>query len=409
MTLDLPHYVPLSPPSERYIERMQAQVNKLWANSTQNHFDVLEQNSLGSDDYTEVLISVDMSIDIGTGLKKSDDFKVFSYKDISKITPLGLMYQYDNSYWVAVNTRETASPINSIEVRRCNNWLRWISSQTGTINIVPCIIDYELSSPSPQRDKDIIVANGHILIVFQGNNLTRSIQKNQRFIFSGQPFKVAAINNLHGDISSLLYIDAYLDTESESDDLINNIANAGEYEYEISILPTVNSQISGFEGQVTAEVLCNGAQIDTPILWSGNDCVEVDQDGHFILTGSNGQVAELKATLRGNSFVYDTIQIEIVETVADSYELIVTPPLTQIRQEEVKNFSVALYKNGEEILSNISYTVSGAAANCYELSQNGNDFILTGKKLSTVPLVITFTDVPTGMSKAVLIQLKSYF
>ena len=278
-------------PSTHYFNQKQAEINALWENGTQTIFDVWEQDDIGSHYYKRVDISVDSAIDIGTGYKKGDDFKVFSYRDITRTPPTGLMYKFDKNYWIAVNTSNLASPISSVEVRRCTNWLKWINPQNGKLNIVPCAIDYELSSPSPQRDKDVIVANGHCLVICQGNTLTLGLEKNQRFVLNGQPFKLAAINDLqHDDIdtqsSTLLYLDMYLDVIDDNDDMVNDIANATEDEYIIEIDTQINEQVQGFTSQMIAHVAYNGMTVDRNIRWSGNKYVTIDQDGNFELTGN---------------------------------------------------------------------------------------------------------------------------
>ena len=111
-------------PHDAYINQLQALVNDRWENSTQTSSIIYQQSAIGSDVYNQVDISVDTAIDIGTGFKKGDDFKVFSHKDISAVVPLGLLYRTDNDYWICINTNEFESPTNSIEVRRCNNIMK---------------------------------------------------------------------------------------------------------------------------------------------------------------------------------------------------------------------------------------------------------------------------------------------
>ena len=113
---------------------------------------------------------------------------------------------------MCINTNGFESPTNSVEVRRCNNIMKWVDTTNGNVNEEWCAIDYELSSPQPLKDKDIVVANGHIFVIVQGNERTRSIRKNQRFIFNGQPYKLVGYQTLlnNNDLtthSTLLYID----------------------------------------------------------------------------------------------------------------------------------------------------------------------------------------------------------
>ena len=308
-------------PHDAYLSHLQALINERWENSTQTIFSVYQQADIGSDEWIEQPISIDTAIDIGTGFKKGDDFKVFSHKNISADMKLGIMFRTEEDYWICTNTNGYASPTNSCEVRRCNNVMKWVDPETGFVNQQWCAIDYELSSPRPSKDKDIVVADGHIFVLVQGNDLTRSIPKNQRFIFNGLAFKVSAYQTLlnKDDVtfhSNLLYIDMYADTIQPSDDLVNGVANATDYQYAIELQPDVTEQIDGFTGQILSTVTCNGEVVDREIDWTGNDFVTVNDDGSYILNGtmppsSDGEydvgddepvekIAVITATLKGN-------------------------------------------------------------------------------------------------------------
>ena len=80
-------------PHDRYISDLQALINDRWENSTQTIFDILMETQIGSKIYEPIEISVDTAVDIGTGFKKGDDFKVFSFRDITLEIPIGTMFK----------------------------------------------------------------------------------------------------------------------------------------------------------------------------------------------------------------------------------------------------------------------------------------------------------------------------
>lgn len=399
-------------PNAHYLSQKQAQINALWENGTQTSFTVLKQDEIGSAIYSPIDVSIDMAIDIGTGYKKSDDFKVFSHKDITTRHDTGILYQYADNHWITINTGDLASPISSIEVRRCNNWLRWIDKESGKIYSEPCAIDYELSSPNPQRDKDIVVSNGHCLVICQGNKDTWKIEKNQRFVFNGQPFKLGAINNLLDDDYSttnatLLYLDLYLDTIEPDDDLQNGIANV-EYDYVVTIDNDIVQQEHGFEGQLVAHTSLNGINVQRDIRWTSmNKFATIDDDGVFILSGQVGDVAKLKASLADNPDVFDIVEIEIINPISDSYEVVIEPSFTSIRQKETIVFNVSLCNNGvkqdDQVIAEIVSGDKYVTLNNTEM----NEFSLTCNTPSTNPLIISFNS--GDITKTVQIALKSYF
>lgn len=415
-------------PHDAYLSQLQALINERWENSTQTIFSVYQQADIGSDEWIEQPISIDTAIDIGTGFKKGDDFKVFSHKNISADMKLGIMFRTEEDYWICTNTNGYASPTNSCEVRRCNNVMKWVDPETGFVNQQWCAIDYELSSPRPSKDKDIVVADGHIFVLVQGNDLTRSIPKNQRFIFNGLAFKVSAFQSLLDENnitfhSNLLYIDMYADPIQPSDDLVNGIANATDYQYAIELQPDITEQIDGFTGQILSTVTCNGEVVDREIDWTGNDFVTVNEDGSYTLNGtipppSDGEddggndepvekIAVITATLKGNPNVIASCSIKIVDEIEDTVDIIIDPLFSEVRQSLPQSFNVYLYKNGVQQDDAITCTTSGLTNKYFTLTQDGHDFVLTVEDISPTPLTLMFT--VDEYSETIDVLLKPFF
>ena len=152
-------------------------------------------------------------IDMGTSYKQDDDFKLFAFRDLQHTVAKGLMYKYDNDFWITINTSELGTVTKDIHVRRCNNVMRWVDRTNGFINEIPCAIEYVLESPKEQKDKDVKVANGHISVICQGNEVTRNIPKNTRFIFNKEAYRFLAYQKMLNEdtfddsTADLLYLD----------------------------------------------------------------------------------------------------------------------------------------------------------------------------------------------------------
>ena len=399
-------------PYNHYVEQMQALINNRWDNSTQNTFEVWQEEPFASGQYNLVDVSIDTGVDIGTGYKKGEDFKIFSHRDISHEVQLGTMFKTEKDYWICINTNAYASAINSCEVRRCNNILKWINPENGYVYQQWCVIEYELSKPQPSKDKDVVVANGHISVIVQGNDLTRAIRKNQRFIFNGQPYKLASFQTLLDDhanqtVTNLIYMDMYLDLEKPSDDLYNMVADAKDYVYSIDLHPDFTEQVSGFVGKMDATVYLNDGIVQRDVEWSGSDNVTVDENGNYTLIGNVGDVAYITATLLGNPSVSDTQSITIVESTNDNYEIVIDPIISEVRLQQPQVFSVYLYNNGVQQDDVVTVSVSGLDNSYYTLIQTGNTFVLSALKVSSIPLVLTFTS--NGISQDMSILLRSFF
>lgn len=398
-------------PKDEYTAFIQAMINDRWDNSTQNSELIYRQEKIGSDIYNLANISVDMAIDMGTGLKKSDDFKFFSSKDLSEKNILGLMFIWKENTWLTTNIRNYANPYNQFEVRRCNNVLKWIDKTNGKVNSIPCCVEYEFASPQQLKDKDVITANGHIVVIVQGNKDTLNFEKNQRFILNGQPFKMTAINNiLQNDVvtdkTTLLYYDFYLDMVEPSDDLKNNVANSFEYNYSININSNIKELPKGAMGQLIANVKLNGENVDRDIIWlSDNDNATIDENGNYHISDSASGKAIFKAYIKGNEDIFDVIQINIVENLQDNYSIIVNPEISELKQYETKDFKVQIFNNNNLIDDIVDVEFSDN--NFCSLNRNGNNFTIKGLMPTNKPLTISFKY--KEVVKEMLVTIKSFF
>lgn len=367
-------------PNDSYRNDLQNLIYEQWTNSTQISGNrgippVFEQEDIGIETYKELEVSIDMVVEMGTGLRKSDDFKTFAFREITHNTTLGLMYKFNDSYWITINESELASVVSSAVVRRCNNTLRWVDKYNGSIVEMPCVIEYDATSPSPQYDKDINTPNNSYVIIAQGNDKTRELKVNQRFIINGRPFKLTGYNNalqnsMVDGSTTLYYYDVYLDEISPSDDLENNVANRFDYNYKLDITNKITQQVKGYSGKLDGVVYLNDEVVDRKIIWSCNENAQIDSNGDFTLIGENGSIATFEAHLEGNTNVYDELSIEITDNIEDVYNIFITPLYEEIKQYETVKMYYGVTKNGNMIHSNIDIIDIGKD-NTYEISHQG--------------------------------------
>lgn len=407
-------------PHDTYMELMQASINAQWDNTTQV-VSVFEQEKIGSEIFNPLEVRVDYAIDMGTGFKQDDDFKVFAFQDLQHKVAKGLLYQYDNNFWITVNTSELGSIAKDVVVRRCNNVMRWINRSNGFINEIPCAIEYVLESPKEQKDKDVKVANGHITVICQGNEETRNLQKNTRFIFNKEPYRFLAFQKMLNEdtfddgTADLLYLDMYLDMVEPDDDITNNIANYGSYVYEIEVEQSLYQQAKGGTVQLFPNVTLNGKTVERDVVYETCECgcdhsyCTVDENGLVTITGEVGEQAQLIVSLKGNPQVNQLVIIDIVEGIEDNNELIVSPIYNKCRVKSSITFSVNLYTNGAKQDNIISYTSTGVPNTHYDITREGNTFTLYAKQIATEPLIITFSDEATGKAIGLPIEFTSLF
>lgn len=402
-------------PDSEYRSLFQACVNDQWDNTTQVLECVQEQDGIGVDSYHCLDVRVDYAIDMGTSYKQDDDFKIFAFQDLEHRVQKGLMYQFDDDYWLVVNTSELGSVSNDVTVRRCNNVMRWVDRQNGKVYEYPCIIDYVLESPQQLKDKDVITSNGHVSVMCQGDNITRFLEKNTRFIFNKQPFKFVAFQNMLNEgvkanfASNLLYLDMYLDMEEPDDDLENGVANRDLYKYEIMFEPVSENQAKGSYGRLFPIVLLNGTVVSRDVEYCCNKNAEIDENGVYQLTGEIGSVAKFECWIKGNEEIYDSTQINIVESAGYYYNIVVEPYINSLRVGKQISLFATLYKNGIPQSDEVTCVASGLSEDYYSLVAKGEgEFILEAKQISpTQSLTLTFSSGDT--QEVINVMLKSAF
>jgi hypothetical protein len=388
-----------SMPPKLYEDLQQQFINLEWDNTAVIE-NVQEQKSIGSDEYNEIEVWVDATIaDTTTGLKDTYDFLKFIFKDINHSVKRGLMYKFNDNYWIVHSYTPYDGLAQSCGVRRCNNFLRIIDPLNGALVKIPCIIDYDMSSPSAQTSRYIITPNNHAVVMVQGNNLShRLLRTNTRFILGGRPFKLLAYQNAIEDDAispenTLMYLDLYLDEIHNKDDIINGIADNGDYNYQIFISSQNMTINNGYTGYLNAVVQLNGIEVERNIVWSSSnkDIIEIEQDGSFVADNTNQGSAVIKATLEGNNEIFSEILITVTDEVSFSPYLFINPLFKTIRQYDTVNFSIGLVYGNETYyeFDEIDCTLSDNSNQYATLTKNNDGtYSLKGEEIS--PSVLNF-------------------
>lgn len=383
-------------PNTKYREDLQSLIDAQWDNTT-TVYTVEEESELRDFNFNEIEVRVNHVIDeVTTGRKNGDDFRKIIFKSLKHNTEQGRYYKFDNNYWLTTFNDEYNSVVKSIIVRRCNNFAKYVSPLDGSIISIPCILDYTASSPSPQVSTDIITPNNHIVMIIQGNEKTIEWMVNKRFIFNQRPYKITGYNNYmqnnYVDANAqLLYFDLFLDEIHADDDLVNNVANSGQFNYSINLMAPQNKLINGYKGTIEAFVFCNGGVVDRELVWTSLDeNSSVDNDGNFEIIGSAGSVAQIRAELKGNSNVCNIVTIEIVDSFENEISIVVSPDFDQIKQGQTQNFTAYVYINGEKSSKQLIVNLSGVEEEYYNFVEENNDYSLKCLYPAQNNLVLTF-------------------
>lgn len=365
-------------PNDYYRDLAQSFINQSWTNNAaktpENGGEIKEQAGIGSDEYKIIDAWVKTTVgDVTTGMRDSGDFLKIYFRDIDHVGVRGLYYQFYNSWWICNEFGHFSGIAQDCGLRRCNNVLKIVDPENGSVFSAPCVVDYDMSSPSVQVSRYILTPNNHATVMVQGNvNTLRLFKTNTRYVLSGRPFKLYgyqnALNlNLTTDYDTLLYLDLYLDEIHDGDDLVNGVAYNGDYNYKAKINSTDMTLSAGSTGALTVDVVLNGKEVDRPVVWKTSDCkvVTIDQNGNYAVVGEVGQSADITVMLSGNEAVTDSIKITVGEQVVEP-EIYLDPAFNKIREYQTIEFKVKVSVGGKEIEPD---TVG------VSLENNGNEYL----------------------------------
>lgn len=385
-------------PNDSWRNLQQATITSLFEDTTIKRT-ILEEKIPFNQEYQEIEAWVGTVTDSTTNTEKdSNDYRSLYFEDCTHDVGRGLYYQYENNYWLVYDSSTDLESISNVKIRRCNNRLKWIDRDSGQLFDYPCIIEYTLSATQPSVTADVTTIGGRVSIIVQGNEKTRKIKKNTRFIFGEQAYKFNNWNNYmmsdyDAKTATLLFMDFTVDNVQPTDDLENGIADSTEYKYMVKILEEDFSQVKGFTGKLNAIVILNGQEVERNIIWKSEDenIISVDNEGNYTLLGENGQSCKIYACIE-NSNVCSFITIEIEEEIIEKSDIVIDPLITEISHLQVEVINANLYKNGVKQDDKVECIPSGLDNSYYYLVDMGNNqFKIANNKISKdVPLILTF-------------------
>lgn len=324
------------------------------------------------------------------------------FQSIDHETIQGLYYIFDDNYHLGYFTNIYDGLEKTFAVRKCNNAMKIVDPRNGAIFSIPCVIDYDMTSPNQQVTSYVITPNNHATVMVQGNEDTlRLFKLNTRYIFNGRPFKLLAYQNalyynLNHQYPTLLYLDLYLDEIHDKDDIENSVAYNGEYDYSIQIDSDDMQLTNGSTGTLTATVLLNGDEVQAEVAWGSSDAnaVTIDGTGAYSVVGSNGASVTITASIQGNPDVSSSVTIQVVEQESVQPVVILNPAFTQIRQYESITFGIeAVY--GSQVISaptQVQISLSESAnvlSNKYlTITQSGSQYTILANGYTSTPQIL---------------------
>ena len=347
-------------PKESFTNDFQKHLEAEFYNSTDWHT-IQEEYPFASGELVDIDVRVNHVINTRTGLNQGDDYKTILFKDLSHVSNVGYLYFFDDNFWIVVNSEGIKSLAASVTVKRCNNTLRWLETTTGKIYSVPCSIEYLIKQNRDYSTAGSALVNpsGSIEVITQFNETSNKIQPSQRFLFGNsgnwQGYKImgGGINNFNGlqtsdnNSSGIVRFSMYYAQkgDGEVDDLVNGIADVGEYLYELTI-PTTATLENGKSLILTPTLTLNGITNGSALTWSSSNVNVATVNSSGVVTSVGIGTATITCSMTGNSAVTDTCALTVSASVLDTYEIKVSPDVNYVLELDTTIFSVYLWKNG---------------------------------------------------------------
>lgn len=346
-------------PNDYYRDLAQAFIDSQWENtaarSPEQGGPIFEQQSIGLDVYCPVEAWIKPTVgDVTSGMRDSRDYLKLVFKDINHISVRGLYYKFMQDFWIVNDYNEFTDLVQDVGIRRCNNQMRIVDPDNGSIFSIPCVIDYDMASPSAQVSQNIITPNNHAVVKVQGNEDTlRLFKLNTRYIFGGRSFKLYGYQNaLNYDLDrqtpTYLELDLYLDEIHDKDDLERQLADNGNYIYSVSIDSSGISNMTGYTGSLTATVMLNGVEVKRDVCWKSSDdkVIQINNVGQYKIVGKTGQSASILAYLGDDDNIADEIPVTVSDVAIEDGKIVLNQEFEKIRQNETRACHVFIIADG---------------------------------------------------------------
>lgn len=393
-------------PRENWQSLHQATLDDMWNDTTQI-YTIKEQNALPfTDEYTEYEAWIStVSDDLINYSKVYSDFVRLFYRDLNhkqnykgQYYKMNLDGEHEETY-ICYDRMNLTTLTADFKVVRCNNVLTWID-EYGNIITLPCYLGTDITSTNNLIGKDGIVPNMRMIILVQANEFTKSIVKNQRFMFEhSTAFKVEEVNNFmqeQGTDGQVTCIKIYINYSAilPSDNIEINICDYYDVDYTLEIDQKDIEQVKDFEGTLMATVKNLEEVVDMPVNWSTSDktVVTINENGNYKIVGKIGDKATITCFMQDNKDIKDSIEITVVNNVITNKTIVINPnDITILKERQNISFICKVYNEGEELSDNVTCVASNVNTNCYNLTQTTNGYFLEIKKKSNTPLILTFS------------------
>lgn len=388
----------VSNPTQAYYDDFVAISDDIFSNAPNVVYNEIQYEAhYGQRDFKPIpMVRVDSVVNYNTGIQVGDDYKIFMFTPDFPIEPFyGMKFKWGRNYWLVTNVDNLGSLVTNVEVRRCNNTLRFFD-ENGNKIYEPCILDQVLRFTNNNDTMTIVTGKAEQYVWCQRNSRTVKIKPNDRFLF-GVPeqrigFRLYAgglgnsLNTITGDDNSptltQFYIEEY-EINYQEDDIENGFASAERYEYSIDISENNTYFDIGTAATLNAVVYRGKEVVNKNVIWTSSDEDIISVNDKTLTAISAGEVT-LYATMEDNKNVYGSINVTVLgsETEDDIYNILINPDINYVLEGETISITANLYKNGikqDNMLTIVDVSENVPRQN-YRITIKDNTFTIENKQ-----------------------------
>lgn len=373
-------------PKDVFLNTYQDKINNEWEYAS-DVFLIQEEIPFASKQYSEIEVRINSVKVPEVNTKASDDYKKIIFKNPDGHYGIGCLYNFMDNYWIATKTNILGSATDSIIVRRCNNFLKWMDKD-GVIHSEPCVMEYTVSGNNNAKTTDITGVSGNIKGYVQRNSITQQLYSNQRFLI-GTPELWSAIkitgnginnflNQRTGDYTSNAMIElTFIESEKneDTDNLEEGIADYYKFKIYINFVnienESINNAFIGMTGTLEWTAVQNNSLInDITVQYSVEDdrVLSIDNNGNyeFLNLGDTNIVAIFYRNGAEIQTKYIPVNCTNEET---ENEIKINNMFDFVLQDQQNSSTCYVYNGNEQIESTMTYTVLSTEIpkRCYDM------------------------------------------
>lgn len=399
------------PPKQYWKQGLQALVDVSFENASTYQTDVEEENEFGSLDFHNIICRITSIVDAKTGQRVNDDYKEVIFPDIDKVTRLGTRFKFDNNIWICYSTDNIKTDTSSVYVRRCNNVLG-TEDRYGNIHYEPCYIDYKVNETQLFQEYTMTTPAARIVVSCQVNEHTKKYNINDRFVISGQVYRIREFNRFdrtetfNEDSTSILSFHADVDSINDSDRFDIGIADYFKPAYKVIAESNIKN-IVGYKNKIDSHVELVDSVVDEPIYYESTDtkvCKVNQYNGEYEFTGIGS--CKIYCKLFNNMSIYDVVDVECVAELDNEIRCIITPDVHYIKLNNTQSYTVYSYQNNNKLDSKFIIKAYDVPENVFDISTTDNGFTIKYNRLYEDGILkIVCTDVDTNVDTEFYIEL----